>query len=306
MIDSQKQSVDSGGEAYQARGDINVNKGISTGQLAEIISAVVAEIGRLSSDAARQVEERNQELREELTARIADSEERVRSAFAQPDFQYALGSAFNGYARKGTETLKNELADLIIRRAKSQDDDRVSEVLNQAIAVLPKLSVVDKDVLAILFLFKNLNIIDSSLSNVWVRYESYLSSHVSRIPNGVGTFEYLQGLGCINVNLVADHFPLGERLYNQYQNLVPKKAVDGPPVPGDVPAPKIEMPAMSQSEFVEGLRASSPSFTTLEAVWNDRLFPNSTLTSVGKAIAHSVLSTDGKLQTPVEVFLAMG
>ena len=185
------------------------------------------------------------------------------------------------------------------------DNDRVAEILNQAIEVLPRLSSADKSILVILFVCKNLTLIDASLDNIFVRYENILRPHVNGIPKGIGAFEYLDGIGCINVNLVADHFPLSQRFYERYTPYIPKKEVDAPPVPGHA-QPKMEVPSMNEADFLKRLESVSPSFASLHSVWNDRLFPNTTLTSVGKAIAHSILESKGSLRNaPLEIFLAL-
>ncbi len=302
-MSSQKQNAGAGAEAYQAQGDITINRGMTSAQVSQVIGEIVSHLAVLSADAERRAEERRGEFREEILNRIAGTEERVREAFRDPDFQYTVKSGFDGYTRKGTLDLKMELAELLVSRAKVSSDSRVSSVLNHAIEITPKLTKQDKDVLVCLFVGKVMKMVEPTVERVWLRYEAALGGHTDDLPTSNGPFEFLNALGCIELNRVADHYPLSERLYAEYNDLIPKTVASGPKMPDGQTGPTVLSPSMSQSQFFDGLCRSAPSFAKLQAVWETGFYKNSYLSSTGKAIAHCILTTEARLSGPLEVFL---
>lgn len=303
MIDRQKQEAAAGATAYQARGDLTVNNGATPEQIAEIIGAITKQLHHFTAEARAIAEERCQELRQEILEEMAKPEFADRSqAFRDPDFQYSLSSALNEFARKGDEDLKKELVGLLLERAKNDPSKRTGMVLNQAIQTTPKLTKEDKSVLVVLFAVKNVFITSSNIEPVYARYQTMLSGSVEDLTGNAGSFDYLQSIGCINVNLVADHFPLDQHFHRQYGSLFPKNSVPAPQVPNQVTPMTHEMPANVQ-EVWDGFLANVPAIRALNAVWMEALYRHSVPTAVGKAIAHGILTGHNKIDAPLEVFL---
>ena len=303
MIDSQKQEAAAGATAYQARGDLTIHNGATPEQIAEIIGAITRQLHHFTAEARAVAEERCQELRQEILEEMAKPEFSDRSqAFRDPDFQYCLSSALNEFARKGDEDLKKELVGLLLERAKNDPSQRIGMVLNQAIQTTPKLTKEDKAVLVALFVIKNVFITSSAIQPVYGRYQLMLYGSVDGLTAKAGSFDYLQSIGCINVNLVADHFPLDQHFHRQYGNLFPKKNIPAPQVPNQVAPMAHEIPASPQ-EVWEGFLASVPAIKTLNEVWMEAHYRHSTPTAVGKAIAHGILVGQNKMDAPLEVFL---
>lgn len=64
-------------------------------------------------------------------------------------------SAQEGFARSGEHDLETALVDLLVDRAGQQQRDLKTLVLNEAIGTLPKLTSLQRRVLAVCFLFTN-------------------------------------------------------------------------------------------------------------------------------------------------------
>lgn len=303
MIDSQKQEAAAGSTAYQSKGNLTVNNGATPDQIAEIIGAITKQLSYFTAEARSIADERCQQLRQEILEEMSKPEFSDRSqAFRDPDFQYVLSSALNEFARKGDDDLKKELVSLLLERAKTDSSSRIGLVLNQSILTTSKLTEEDKSVLIALFVIKNVSITSASIQPVYHRYQTMLSGAVDILNGRLGSFEYLQSIGCININLVADHFPLDEHFHRGYGNLFPKKNISAPPVPNSNQPLTHEMPASPQ-EVWEGFLSNVPALRTLSAVWQEAFYRHSTPTAVGKAIAHGILIGHGKIDAPLEVFL---
>lgn len=303
MIDTQKQEAAPGSTAYQAKGDLTVNQGATPEQIGEIIGAITKQLSHFAAEARAIAEERCNEFRQEILSEMAKPEFAEHSeAFRDPDFQFVLSSSLNEFARKGDDDLKLELVRLLMERATKTAKDRLGLVLNEAIQVTPKLTNQDKSVLVILFVIKNVFITSQYIEPVYHRYQQLLSAYVSNLPSDNGCFEYLSSIGCLNVELVADHYPLNEHFHKQYAQLFPKTGVPGPPVPGQTVPSNFEMPATAQQVW-DGFLQNVPALGSLNAVWQSALYRHSTPTAIGKTIAHGVLVGHGNFDAPLEVFV---
>lgn len=304
MIDSQKQEAAAGSTAYQSKGDLTVNNGATPDQMAEIIGAIAKQLSYFTAEARSIAEDRCQQLRQEILEEMSKPEFSDRSqAFRDPDFQFVLSSALNEFARKGDSDLKKELVSLLLERAKTDSSSRIGLVLNQSIQTTPKLTIEDKSVLVALFVIKSVSITATSVQPIYHRYQTMLSGSVDLLNGGVASFEYLQSIGCININLVADHFPLDDHFHRRYGSLFPKKTVPAPPVPNQNHPLTHDMPASPQ-EVWEGFLSNVPALRTLSAVWQEAFYRHSAPTAVGKAIAHGILIGQDKIDAPLEVFLS--
>lgn len=304
MIENQKQNVQDRSVAYQSRGVMTINNATSPEQVGEIIAAISRQMADFAVESRLVVEERLRILKDELLEEIAKPNFRDRTeAFRDPDFQHSVGSAFGGFARKGGDELKKNLINLLLERAKLDRAPRLHMILNEAINVSPKLTLEERAVVVVLLVIKNVKINANKIDPVYVRYESMLSNYVHNLTENVGSFEYLQSLGCVNVNLVADHFPLDENFCKSYQDLFEKKILPMPNLNAAGGNGQIEIPPNKDEVWQEFL-ANCPSLKQLDGLWMSSYFRHSSLTAIGKAIAHSILSGDDKMDANLEVFVS--
>lgn len=297
MIDHQKQEVGSGSSAIQAKRDVIVHQGATPEQMSEIIGAISKQLSNFAAEAATIANQRCAEFREEILAEFAKPETQAKSeAFRDPDYQYLLGKSLEEYARKGTDDLKIELIDMLVRRSKEDTGSRMSFILNSAIETVSKISEQDKDILVTLFVIKNLAVNSSHMMGIYPNYTSMLSGHVDDLPTGTAGFEYLQSIGCIAIERVADHYPLPENFFRQYGEIANSQK---PFVSLNTISEKI---SYTEKSLWDEFKDNVPELASVENVWGSSFYRHSTLTATGRAIAHAVLKGEKKLASGIEAF----
>lgn len=299
MIDQQKQEVGSGSNAIQAKGDVIVHQGATPEQMSQIIGAISKQLSSFAAEARTVADQRCEEFREEILAEFAKPETRAYSeAFKDPDYQYLIGKSLGEYARKGTDELKSELIEMLVERSKEETGSRISLILNSAIEAVPKLSKQDKDILVTLFVIKNVRINSSHMSGIYPNYVSMLSGHVDGLPTGTVAFEYLQAIGCIAIERVADHYPLPANFFRQYGQIANAQKSFVTLSNNAKNASYTE--ASLWNEFIENV----PELAAVDSVWQSSFYRHSTPTATGRAVAHAVLKGEKKLTAGIEAFFS--
>lgn len=297
MIDNQKQEVGAGSNAIQAKRDVVIHQGATPEQMSEIIGAISKQLSNFAAEAATIADQRCAEFREEILAEFAKPETQAQSeAFKDPDYQYLLGKSLEQYARKGTDDLKAELIEMLVRRSNEDTGSRISLILNSSIETVSKLSKQDKDILVILFIFKNLKVNSFHMMGVYPNYASMLSGHVENLPTGTAGFEYLQSIGCISIERVADHYPLPENFFRQYGEIANSQK---PFASLNLTSTKV---SYTEKSLWEEFKGNVPELIPVENVWGTSFYRHSTLTATGRAIAHAVLKGEKKLASGIEAF----
>lgn len=297
MIDQQKQEVGSGSNAIQAKGDVIVHQGATPEQISEIIIALSKQLSHFEQEARTIAEKRCEEFRKDILSEFAKSDGSANSnAFKDPDYQHLLGTSLHEYARKGTEDLKSELVDLLKIRSNLETGSRLSLILNEAIELSPKLCKQDKDVLVTLFVIKNVHINSNNMPGIYHRYNKMLENHVSNLPTGTASFEYLQSLGCISTDRVADHWPLDDHFYESYKDTANSEL-------SRIQVNKLDDPTpFDKDKLWSRFQENVPELKVLGDIWPSGFYRHSVTTATGRAIAHSILSGQGRMDAAMEVF----
>lgn len=298
---NQRQNVGDGASAYQSFGDLTVNQGATPSQMAEIIGAISAQIANFTSIAHNIAEDRCNRLKEEIIQKLSEeNSERKQNSFKDPDFQFILGKAFGGFARNGEEELKDQLINLLMARSERQSRDRMSLIINQAIELAPLLTDEDKSILVCLFVVKNVVVTSQSISAIYARYQNFLEKFTRNLSEKITSFEYLESIGCITINRVADHFPLAENFFSQYGKLFSQGHVTNI-LSGQYNPNAVEAPSTPEGVWQSFMKAA-PALAELDRVWNSSFYRHSTPTAAGRALAHSLIAGHGHMDAALEVF----
>jgi len=132
-----------------------------------------------------------------------------------PDFQYAFYSAQKEYARSGDEDLGELLVQLLIDRTKVQKRDLNQIVLNESLAVAPKLTSDQLDALSLIFFHKYFQFGGvESLADLHTRLEEFYFPFVAGASRNHSAYQHLEYVGCggMSVLEVQSHEPF-TRLY---------------------------------------------------------------------------------------------
>lgn len=215
----QEQSVESGGTAVQATGDVTIiNAGISSAE-ARAIALDVAKVTFYElSGLAREIASARVE---EITNRVIEKLEKENPSGLQkakdPDFQYSLLTVQKEFARTGDTDLGDLLVDLLVDRSKQNQRNILQIVLNESLVTAPKLTDGQLAALAVIFLFRYTQ---NSGVGSHALFGEYLDKHVlplaAKLPKSMASYQHLEFAGCGTV-LVGE--PLEELLGKTYQGL---------------------------------------------------------------------------------------
>ena len=195
----QKQSVASGGTAVQASGNVTIiNSGITTSEARAIALDVAKATFYELSGVARDIAS---ERVEEITNRVIEKLEKENPSGLQkaqdPDFQYALLTVQKEFARTGDVDLGDLLVDLLVDRSKQDQRNILQIVLNESLAVAPKLTDEQLAALAVVFLFRYT--INNQIGS-HVQFGDYLDKHIvpfsAIIPKTTTSYQHLEFAGC--------------------------------------------------------------------------------------------------------------
>ena len=129
----------------------HIYQGITIEQVREIALQVFHDnMPKLSKEANDLAKERASYLTDRLIGALTLCTPSIINNFSDPDLQYSLTQAQIAYARSGDMRLVEILVDILIKRA-SSNEDLEKIVLNETLAVLPKLTSAHLDILALIF-----------------------------------------------------------------------------------------------------------------------------------------------------------
>ena len=120
-----------------------------------------------------------------------------------PDFQYALYSAQSAYARSGAEDLGDLLVQLLIDRAKVQERDLKQIILNESLAVAPKLTPDQLDALSLIFLHRYFRFGGvESLADLHAHLEEFYFPFLDGASRNYSAYQHLEYVGCGGMSAV--------------------------------------------------------------------------------------------------------
>jgi hypothetical protein len=186
-------------------GTIIVNQGLSVLDVKALALDVFRdnfiELKGAAQDVARQ---RAEEITEIFLARLMKENASGLRQAESPDFQYAVYTVQQEYARCGDSELGDLLVDLLVDRTKEGSRSVLQIVLNESLAVAPKLTADQMAALSVIFLFKytiNHSVVDlPTLGNYLDRYILPLQSHLT---DKHSTFQHLEYCGCGTVGMMS-------------------------------------------------------------------------------------------------------
>ena len=145
---------------------------------------------------------RAEEVTEKFLKKLQDEHEIGLKQAQEPDFQHALFSIQKEYALYGDRALGELLVDLLVDRTKHPSRSVLQIVLNEALAVAPRLAPDQIAALSLIFLFKytiNRGIIDHR--TLWEYLDRYIAPFAPFIGLKAAGFQHLEYSGCGTMGL---------------------------------------------------------------------------------------------------------
>jgi hypothetical protein len=183
-----------------------------------------------------------------------------------PDMRFAIYEVQKNHVRRGDKEIADLLVDMLVNRTKVKDQPFVKLVANEALEIIPKLTLKQIDILTLIFIgrgyiaFGNLVPIDE--------YLKVLKIFADNIPTDQIFYQHLQYTGCISISIGSA----------QFESIVP------------IVYPGLFTNGQDGNQVKSTLAQINPEFTSILENWNKTKLCNSELTSVGIAIALSNLN----------------
>lgn len=217
----------------------------------------------LGKEVEKIVDKRAEEIVTEYLQRlVAKSPEALRNT-EDPDLRFAIYEVQKSHARRGEKKVADLLVDVLVDRTLAKEESLLKLVYNEAMEIIPKLTLKQIDVVTAIFIARYVNI--GGLFPIEL-LNAILNNFVSDVPEDEIFYRHLEYTGCISISIGSLEFT--GILSEAYPNLVP---VD------------------SELTFEENLQTVAPQLHAFSKKWEETKLCNSTLTSVGIAIGLSNL-----------------
>jgi len=215
----QDQSVESGGAAIQAGGDVVVHQGMSPKQMSEIMMAIAKQLSIYHDEARHIADGRFASFQEELLKRFANPKQADPNAFRDPDFQYLIGDAQEAFARSGDEAVRDTLIDIIAKRSLEKTRNRLTITLNDAATRAANLTENEFAALSLIYLVRHA--VDNKVTT-FSAYCDHLKSQLLPFARNISaepsSFWHMQAQACGSIEM--GHKDLAATLRSKYTGVL--------------------------------------------------------------------------------------
>ncbi len=210
LNNDQSQEVGAGAIAIQSTGSVSItNVGLSFLEVKEIALTVFENnFYKLAGKAKETAMNRAEDVTEKFVKKLQVENPSGISKSEDPDFQHALFTVQQNYARSGDKDLGDLLIDLLVDRSKHDQRDILQIVLNESLSTAPKLTDSNLAILAACFLFKytqSINILNHEKLGDYL--DKRLLPFISKLNKNQASFQHLEFTGCGSIGLGANSLP---------------------------------------------------------------------------------------------------
>lgn len=163
---------------------------------------------RLAGEAAATARDRAEEITEKFLAELQNQNPQGLTQAQDPDFQYGLYTVQREYARNGDADLGDLLVDLLVDRTKHEERSILQIVLNESLAVAPKLTADQLSILSVVFVLKYTRNLGLAMPAALTAYlEQYLGPFLTSLTNRMAAYQHLEFAGCGTVGIGSISIP---------------------------------------------------------------------------------------------------
>jgi len=175
----------------------------------------------LTEQAGNLARERAEEITEKFLNQLQNQNTEGIGKAQDPDFQYALFTVQKEYARTGDENLGDLLVDLLVDRTRHDNRTLLQIVLNESLAVAPKLTIDQLSALSIIFILKYTiyNGINN-LPSLGKYLDTYVRPFVESLSKNASCYQHLEFAGCGSISIGSAN--LGNLLVKKYTGVFSK------------------------------------------------------------------------------------
>lgn len=198
MLDKgQDQKVEEGGLAIQAGG--NVSFGLGYSDVRQVALDVFhANFYQLSGLAKELVNERCEEITNEVIGRLHREFPEGFSGASDPDFQYSLFNVQKEYARKGDKEVSELLVELLVEKTKRESRSLAEVIYSEALVAASKLNGRQIDLLTLIYVARHtMNYGLQDMQSLGIYLDRYIKPLCTDLTvRGDSTFSYMEYAGC--------------------------------------------------------------------------------------------------------------
>lgn len=221
MIKDSNQNQEAGDGSTNLQGQtITIHQGISYSDAKQIALDVYrSNFMQLSQDAAKLARERAEELTDDFLAQLSKTNSAAVDELRTPSMQAAIFEAQKHYAKTGDKDLEELLVDILVERASATERNIRQIVLDESLAVAPKLTPEQMDALTVNFLLAKTK---KQLGNL-PALTSYFHEDILPFLDGLratsSCYEHLAYTGCGAIVHVGGIKPVEELMRINYAGL---------------------------------------------------------------------------------------
>ncbi|AOY53364.1 LPO_1073/Vpar_1526 family protein [Clostridium perfringens] len=256
------QRIDSGDNSTNIQGkEVTIinNSGLSYSDVKDIAMSVFkSNFYDLGENVEKIVQERAEKILDDYLEKLNLKNPEYIKNTEDPDIRYAIYEAQKNYARRGEQISKKLLVETLVNRTVIKDNPIQELVLNEALEIIPKITDKHITILTLIFLSKYLNYA--------IDYPTYKFSYLNSIirdrliidNNSYSLFQHLEYVSCLNLSIGSVN----------YTYLIQNK-----------------FPQIKNEEKSKSVISDDKELSLMLDMWDNSKLCNSSLTSVGIAIA---------------------
>ncbi|NRT90079.1 LPO_1073/Vpar_1526 family protein [Clostridium beijerinckii] len=257
------QTIDSGDNSTNIQGKkvkvIQNNPGLSYFEVKDIAMSVFkSNFYDLGEKAEKIVQERAEKILDDYLEKLCSKNPECINNTQDPDIRYVIYEAQKNYARRGEKFTEKLLVETLVNRTIVQGNSIQELVLNEALEIIPKITHRQIVILTLIFINRYLNYLVEYPIDAYSNLSKIIRSNIQIDKNNNSIFQHLEYASCLNVSIGSiDYASIIENKFPQIKSLEEAKSI----INGNM-----ELSLMSD-------------------MWGNSKMRNSTLTSVGIAIA---------------------
>jgi hypothetical protein len=228
----QRQSGGADSTNVQAGQDVVIHVGVTAAEARTIaLDVFEANLIKLSGVAEQTARDRAERITREYLRQLEERSPAGLESIRDPDMLQAVYNAQQGYARSGEEDLEAALVDLLVERSGQKERDLKCLVLNEAIAILPKLSGGQRRAITACFLIRFISYMGPfSLQAAYEYINDNLAPFADIVMNKRADYLYMHAAGAGSPSAltltVADAF--SQSLFAFFTDGFPERRVPPP------------------------------------------------------------------------------
>ncbi|WP_040207181.1 LPO_1073/Vpar_1526 family protein [Neobacillus jeddahensis] len=252
-----------------------VNNGLSFPEVRQVAMDVFkSNFYDLGEKVEKLVNERAEEILNKYLGTLQSTAPEALSNTEDPDLRFAIYETQKNHARLGDDEIRDLLVDVLIKRTTNQNESFVKLVLNEALTIIPKLTTKQIDVLSFIFMFRYLTFVNPvPFAAFYNTINEIIKSE--GIPNNEIFYQHLQYSGCLSISI-------GSATSQAIMDNRKSQFID---------------------DDVKPLISSYNTFPMYLQKWDNTKLCNSSLTSVGIAIALSNIKRKTGLDLDLRIWV---